>query len=189
MRKKCKKWITWRSLSQSDFSQIHSNPIKATPFGSILITHPNLVPIRVQIHFLPSENMWHIIGGIMLSIPSLYTSFWDTIQTHGHFITPYLHLDVPQLVKGFADTRWFYGMTFEWNNPHQLAMNPYLVWFLFSICSWCVLAFNWLFDTLNSCISMCCIFSALISSIHVPLPNFWFPWTLSYSLSLPIPYI
>ena len=91
-------------LSWFDFSQIHSNLIKATPFRSISITHPNPVLIRVWIHFLPPENMWHIIGGIMLSTPSLYTSFWDTIQTRRHLITPYLHLDVPRLEKGFTGT-------------------------------------------------------------------------------------
>jgi len=88
-------------VSWSNFYQIHSNLIKKTPFGSKLTTHPNPTPVQAWIHFPPPKNVRCVDGGIILSISSLFTSFWDTIQFHRHLITPYLHWDVPRLVKGF----------------------------------------------------------------------------------------
>jgi len=97
-------------LSQSDLYQIHSNLLKMTPFRSI--------SRGVRINFHPPENMQCIIGGIMLSTPSLYTSFWDTIRTYRHFITP-LH-PLGHSLNG----KRVCGMTFGESNGHLRATDP-----------------------------------------------------------------
>ena len=122
---------SWGVMSWSNFYQIHSNPIKMTPFGSTLTTHPNPTPVWVQIHSLPPEIMQHVNRRIMLSILSLFTSFKDTIWFHGPLITPYLHWAMPWLEKGSQTHSSFVEQLLD----EQWALTshgPHLVQFLFS---------------------------------------------------------
>ena len=117
-----KQVVDYNYLSWSDFYQIQSNLIKTT--------NSEAQSRGLQTHVIRPENMRRIIGGIMLSTPSSYTSFQNTIQTQGHFISPYPHWDIPQIgerVHGHIACLWD-----ESNNGPLLAMDPHLVRFLFS---------------------------------------------------------
>ena len=124
-----------------------------------------------------------------MSIPSLSPSFQDMIWFHRHQLLPQPHWDDQRLVNGSQTHSMFMEQLLDETTGTlwQQTSIQYYFYFLYvlEVFQFSINPVN----TQNGCSSVYCIFSVLINSLPVTLPNFQSPQTLSHSLSFPNSFI